>query len=627
MRIKFLFLVPLLILLAHPASAQVNAASCTATDVQTAINIATTGQTVNVPAGTCTWSAGVVNVTKAITLNGAGQGVTNIDVSPGNPNFTVTQSSAGVVRIKNFTFTATSTSQAFPQQINVNGTWPPVNAIVFQNDTFTTNTATMMGVSVGGGVIISHSIISGGWNDFFMQITDDTDTNSWTTADTMGARDTTGLKNIYVEDNTFAGMGNGAFDCDSNCRFVLRHNTFSESGGFNSHGFDSSQFGGMRHFEIYNNSFLYPRPSDLTLGNINWFIWIRGGTGVIYNNNFDSLSGSTWGDKSEIRLAIRGAEDDRPNGLSCGADAYPVMHQLGQNNNGVGASFNSGTGVFSGGEFTDPIYFWGNTGNQGADSGGYTIEVSAAFFWGNPCGFNWNTYFQWGRDAINTTVGSPSLGSGGGSVEGTGGTAKPGYTAYTYPHPLVTGGGGTPTAETPTFSPVAGTYGTAQTVTISSVTSGGTIYYTTDGSTPTHSSSSISNGGTISVAYSETVEAIESASGFTDSSVGSATYTISGTAVPPAFNPVAGSYLMAQTVTISSSTSGGTIYYTTDGTTPTHSSSSISNGGTISVAVTETVKAIESASGYTDSAVGSASYTIAIAPPPASPTHLVITVQ
>jgi len=46
------------------------------------------------------------------------------------------------------------------------------------------------------------------------------------------------------------------------------------------------------------------------------------------------------------------------------------------------------------------------------------------------------------------------------------------------------GGSTTPQAATPTFSPAAGSYTSAQTVTISDSTAGVAIYYTTDGSTP-----------------------------------------------------------------------------------------------------------------------------------------------
>ena len=56
------------------ADAQINAASCNASDVQTAINTATEGQTVTVPAGTCTWTSGVTITGKGITVTGAGSG-------------------------------------------------------------------------------------------------------------------------------------------------------------------------------------------------------------------------------------------------------------------------------------------------------------------------------------------------------------------------------------------------------------------------------------------------------------------------------------------------------------------------------------------------------------------------
>ena len=45
-------------------------------------------------------------------------------------------------------------------------------------------------------------------------------------------------------------------------------------------------------------------------------------------------------------------------------------------------------------------------------------------------------------------------------------------------------------------------------------------------------------------------------------------------AAPPGFWPPAGNYAGAQTVTISSTSSGATIYYTTDGSTPTAGSPS-----------------------------------------------------
>ncbi|MBR1643617.1 MAG: chitobiase/beta-hexosaminidase C-terminal domain-containing protein [Butyrivibrio sp.] len=81
------------------------------------------------------------------------------------------------------------------------------------------------------------------------------------------------------------------------------------------------------------------------------------------------------------------------------------------------------------------------------------------------------------------------------------------------------------TVATPTFSPDAGTYTEAQSVTISCETTGATIYYTTDGSNPSASSTAYS--GAITVGETTTIKAIAVKEGMTDSSVASTTYTIS----------------------------------------------------------------------------------------------------
>jgi len=81
--------------------------------------------------------------------------------------------------------------------------------------------------------------------------------------------------------------------------------------------------------------------------------------------------------------------------------------------------------------------------------------------------------------------------------------------------------GGTPA---PSFSPAAGTYTSAQSITISDAVAGATIYYTTDGSTPTTSSSVYTH--PITVSSTETVKAMAVAAGDTNSGVASAAYTI-----------------------------------------------------------------------------------------------------
>jgi LysM repeat protein len=164
----------------------------------------------------------------------------------------------------------------------------------------------------------------------------------------------------------------------------------------------------------------------------------------------------------------------------------------------------------------------------------------------------------------------------------------------------------TPVLPAPTISPAAGTYATSQTVTISDSTTGTTIYYTTNGTTPTTSSTVYS--GPITVNATETIEAIAVEMGYSNSAVATATYTIAPVLPAPTFSPVAGTYTTSQSVTISDATSGTTIYYTTNGTTPTTSSSVYS--GPITVSATETLEAIAVKTGYTNSTVGSAMYTI-----------------
>ena len=90
-------------------------------------------------------------------------------------------------------------------------------------------------------------------------------------------------------------------------------------------------------------------------------------------------------------------------------------------------------------------------------------------------------------------------------------------------------GGGTPTCATPTFSPAAGSYIGTQSVTISSTTTGSTIYYTTDGSTPTTGSAHGTAGdasATVSVSSNQTLKAYAVKDGANDSEVATAVYTI-----------------------------------------------------------------------------------------------------
>src|SRR5204863_2963537 len=117
-----------------------------------------------------------------------------------------------------------------------------------------------------------------------------------------------------------------------------------------------------------------------------------------------------------------------------------------------------------------------------------------------------------------------------------------------------------------------------------------TIYYTTRGSTPTTASTVYS--GRLTVTQTTTINAMAAASGMADSAVASAVYTLQagGSAATPSLSPAGGTYTSPVTMTISDSTPGATIYYTTDGSTPTAASTVYS--GPLTVTPTTTINAM-----------------------------------
>lgn len=164
----------------------------------------------------------------------------------------------------------------------------------------------------------------------------------------------------------------------------------------------------------------------------------------------------------------------------------------------------------------------------------------------------------------------------------------------------------------PVFSPAAGSYNSVQTVSITDTTAGAAIYFTTDGAVPTASSTAYT--GPIKVSSTETLMAAAIAPGYTSSTVATAAYTITPAppTAAPVFSPAAGSYTSVQTVSITDATAGAAIYFTTDGTVPTASSTPYS--GPITVSSTETFMAVAIAPGYASSTVVTAAYTITLAP-------------
>jgi hypothetical protein len=99
------------------------------------------------------------------------------------------------------------------------------------------------------------------------------------------------------------------------------------------------------------------------------------------------------------------------------------------------------------------------------------------------------------------------------------------------------------TAATPVFSIAAGTYASPQSVTITDTTPDATIYYTTDGSTPSLASTAYT--GPITVSSPETISASAVAPNYNDSAVAKASYVIAPNSPTPALGSLSPAFVAA----------------------------------------------------------------------------------
>jgi len=195
-------------------------------------------------------------------------------------------------------------------------------------------------------------------------------------------------------------------------------------------------------------------------------------------------------------------------------------------------------------------------------------------------------------------------------------------TGTTSPTTITMDGNKTVTAnfkpEMPHFITQPGTYPTETWVDVrlgaeGTIPTTGKISYTTNGSTPT-CPGNYPYYTTIDVKQTTTIKAVGCIGTLTsDVLTGTFTITPPSTVATPTFTPPAGTYTSAQNVTISTATTGATIRYTTDGSTPSSTVGTVYTGP-VAISTTTTLKAIAYKSGMNPSAVASANYTINIAP-------------
>jgi hypothetical protein len=167
-------------------------------------------------------------------------------------------------------------------------------------------------------------------------------------------------------------------------------------------------------------------------------------------------------------------------------------------------------------------------------------------------------------------------------------------------------------AAAPTVNLASRAYNTPQQVSISDSMPDAVIWYTLDGSRPVPGAGSAIqyNATPIQINRTTTLETVATVPGWANSLPTARVYTLM--AGGPTFSPRAGTYKVAQSVAISDSTPNAVIWYTTDGSSPVPGAGTATQykGKSVAIIATTTLNAVAAVSGWSNSLIASAAYTI-----------------
>ena len=167
----------------------------------------------------------------------------------------------------------------------------------------------------------------------------------------------------------------------------------------------------------------------------------------------------------------------------------------------------------------------------------------------------------------------------------------------------------------PVSTPASGTFTNLVNVTLTCATPGAAIYYTTDGTDPQTSGTAYPYSSSFQIYTSATVQAVGVLNFYPPSAVATASFTVVTTpAAPPDIAPLGGSFSNFVNVSLSCSTPGSWIWYTTDGTDPHTSGTAAYYYYSFTLTNSATVQAVGFANGYTPSLVATASFAVATGP-------------
>ena len=348
-------------------------------DVAACIKNTIDGDTVNIPAGNYTWSSEII-ITQNITIQGAGY--TNTKITRNGTAFTLSDTSAritGIGFIQNGGDNQISIAGGSGWRIDhCQFTGGGVSIYVNGNNV----------ASTPYGLIDNNDIIEG--RIIPSLASNVTEARAiWAADHPFGSADTTGLHSIYIEDNTFyktADNGGNVIDASAYTgAYVARYNTVTGRTQFQVHSFQDANNRGAKAWEIYGNSFT-ASPSTWTA------MFIRGGTGLIFNNAISNYSYAIVFDnvRSFSSIATAGqCNGSSPWDGNINANGWPCRDQIGR---GKDVTLWTDANPYPD-QVSQPAYLWSNI-KSGSNVSAYVHNDTEAWIQADRDYYEQKAYFD-----------------------------------------------------------------------------------------------------------------------------------------------------------------------------------------------------------------------------------------
>ena len=449
LQLAFIVLAVNVVFISAGYAATINSASCSQSDVQAAITAASTGDTVIIPSGSCTWTS-AVSLAKNITLMGAGATNTIITVNASM------QMGLGTWRVTGIGFIVGGSIDRVMSGGKMNNGWR------VDHCTFT----------YSGAPAVKNSMVLVGYHDqpnrrAFGLFDNNTLTNvrvpllyggtyvdytnpEWANSLGLGTADA-----LFIENNTIINTIGSNYNTqpDANCgsRVVFRYNTIDS---FNSamHSVQGNNRA-ARMWEFYGNVYTSNAFPTWTVAQL------RGGTGVAYNNTIGNGFTLTYFLLDNVRSYRNEAppiglcDGSNPlDGNRTGGHGYPCRDQIGRSTDD-----HQMTPTDFPAQSLSPAYFWNNkhganevfaaVQGNGTNQGTYHILANRDFYNYN-ASFNGTTGVGSGLLANRPATCTTNTSEVGGGVAywatdtntlyrcSATNTWTVHYKPYTYPHPL-----------------------------------------------------------------------------------------------------------------------------------------------------------------------------------------------